>query len=89
VEQKMTISTRIASCPDLLAAMQAHLNVHPVEIIGVEGIAAGTSAAGPCFIHAKLDGPREEGLQMLEIIVKASSPDLVNQVLELCRARLA
>jgi hypothetical protein len=53
-----------------------------VEIIGVEGIAAGTSAAGPCFLHAKLDGPR------LEIIVKAGSPDLAAKVLDLCRAHL-
>merc|ERR1719460_2385075 len=79
-ERKIQMATTIGSCPDLMAAMQRHLNIHAVEIIGSEGIAAGQSATGmPCFIHGDL-GPGRLGL-----IVKTGDAALAAAVVELCQ----
>ncbi|CAE8598631.1 unnamed protein product, partial [Polarella glacialis] len=52
-ERKVQMQTSVGSCQELMMRLQNSLNVAPVEIIGMEAIAAGRVLPGnePCFLH--------------------------------------
>merc|ERR1719287_83661 len=52
-ERKLQMATSMGSCQDMMGRFQGAVNVHPVEIIGTEGIAAGRVLPGndPVFLH--------------------------------------
>lgn len=84
-EQKVSMQTSCATPQDLMMRFQTQLNVQPVEIIGMEGIAAGRvlPANTPCFLHGKLAPPR------LEILVRTQDAGVAQRVAELCQRTLA
>eukprot|EP00922_Rhytidocystis_sp_ex-Travisia-forbesii_P059312 GHVS01087943.1.p1 GENE.GHVS01087943.1~~GHVS01087943.1.p1 ORF type:complete len:1048 (-),score=161.32 GHVS01087943.1:328-3471(-) len=75
------------SCEALMARLRDLLSVHIVEVIGVEGIAAGRlpqEPQGAVFIHCKVtDGNRAD------VIVKTASEQVSQNVLNVCLSRLA
>jgi len=83
-EQKLQLQTSILNCQELMQRLSTSLNVHPVEIIGMEGIAAGRVLPGndPCFLHGKLAPPR------LEMLVRCRDPGVGQRVAELCMRSL-
>lgn len=76
-ERKSRISTSLKTIPEMMQRLQSGVNIHPVEIIGMEGIAAGqVSASGsPCYLHGKLQPP------FLDMIVRGGDAGVVDQVL--------
>mmetsp|Transcript_114585 Transcript_114585/g.348629 ORF Transcript_114585/g.348629 Transcript_114585/m.348629 type:complete len:125 (+) Transcript_114585:3-377(+) len=84
-ERNVQIQTSLGSCQELMARLQSSLNIHPVEIIGMEGIAAGRVLPGndPCLLHGKLSPPR------LDIIVRCRDMGVSHRVAELCTRALA
>mmetsp|Transcript_87521 Transcript_87521/g.137026 ORF Transcript_87521/g.137026 Transcript_87521/m.137026 type:complete len:970 (+) Transcript_87521:186-3095(+) len=86
IEKKMQIQTSISSCQEMMHRLQSSLNVHPVEIIGMEGIAAGRVIASPgqdpVFLHGKLAPPA------LTLLVKCQNPGVGDKVVEICKSVL-
>jgi len=83
-EQSVQLQTSILNCQELMQRLSASMNVHPVEIIGMEGIAAGRVLPGndPCFLHGKLAPPR------LHVLVRCRDPAVGQRVAELCMRAL-
>lgn len=84
-ERRVQMMTSLGNCRDMMLRMQSSLNVHPVEIIGMEGIAAGRILPGsdPCFLHGKLSPPR------LDVLVRCRDPGMAQRVADLCQKALA
>lgn len=84
-ERSMHIQTSVTTCQELMTRLQVSMNVHPVEIIGMEGIAAGRVVPGtdPCFLHGKLAVPR------VELLVRTRDPGVAAKVAENCAKALA
>jgi len=86
-ERRMQLNTSMASCKDMMSRLQNSLNVSPVEIIGMEGIAAGRvlSSQGndPVFLHGKLAPPR------LDMLVRCQQPGVADQVVKILQQALA
>lgn len=84
-ESKVQMQTSITSPQELMMRLQRSLNVHPVEIIGTEGIAAGRVLPGndPCFFHGKLAPPR------LDILMKGRDQGVLQRAEAICRQALA
>mmetsp|Transcript_10303 Transcript_10303/g.23666 ORF Transcript_10303/g.23666 Transcript_10303/m.23666 type:complete len:126 (+) Transcript_10303:3-380(+) len=84
-ERKMQLQTSCANCQEVMSRLQNGANAHPVEIIGMEGIAAGRVQPGndPCFLHSMLAPPR------LDISVRTQDAAVAQRVLELCQRVLA
>lgn len=85
IEKRVQLQTSIGSCQELMQRLQQRLNVHPVEIIGMEGIAAGRVQPGtdPCFLHGKLAPPR------LDVLVRTRDAGVAQTVADLCMQSLA
>lgn len=86
VERKVQFQTSLGSGQDMGNRMRANLNVHVVQIIGMEGIAAGQKPDGsnnPVFLHGKLAPPRAECL------VRGRDAGLVERVAQQCTQALA
>jgi len=79
-QRSVRFQTSLVTTSDLMVRMQSKLNIHHVETIGVESIAAGRLIDGddPVLVHAKLDPP------MLDILVRSRTPDLAVDVCRLC-----
>merc|ERR1712167_288008 len=84
-ERRAALQTSISNCQEMMTRLQNGLNVHPVEIIGMEGIAAGRVLPGndPFFLHGKLAPGR------LEILVRCRDPAVAQRVAEMCMRVLA
>eukprot|EP00747_Dinoflagellata_sp_TGD_P096813 gnl/TRDRNA2_/TRDRNA2_166944_c1_seq1.p1 gnl/TRDRNA2_/TRDRNA2_166944_c1~~gnl/TRDRNA2_/TRDRNA2_166944_c1_seq1.p1 ORF type:complete len:911 (+),score=179.30 gnl/TRDRNA2_/TRDRNA2_166944_c1_seq1:310-2733(+) len=84
-ERRVQLNTSIGSCQILMQRLQSGLNVHPVEIIGMEGIAAGRVLPGndPCFLHGKLQPPR------LDVLVRCRDAGVAQRVADMCLQSLA
>merc|ERR1712113_973883 len=84
-ERRAQLQTSILNCQELMQRLTASLNVHPVEIIGMEGIAAGRVLPGndPCFLYGKLAPPR------LDVLVRCRAPAVGQRVAELCSRTLS
>lgn len=84
-EQVVQIATSCTSCQDMMTRLQARLNVHPVQVIGTEGICAGRVLPGndPCFLHGSLTPPR------LTLKIKVRDPVVAQKVAEMCQMALA
>lgn len=86
-ERRVQIQTSVTSCQELMTRLQASMNVHPVQIIGEEGIAAGrvTPGTDPCFLHGKLafKPPR------VELLVRTRDAGVAQRVAESCTRVLA
>lgn len=84
-QRESQLSTTIGTCQEMMVRLQTKLNVHPVEIIGMEGIAAGRVLPGndPCFLHGKLAPPH------LHILVRCQNPGVAQTVVDLCTRILA
>jgi len=84
-ERRLQINTSIGSCQVMMTRFQSIMNVHPVEIIGTEGIAAGRVLPGndPVFLHGKLNPPR------LELLVRCQNPGVADRVVEMSKQALA
>ncbi|CAJ1360990.1 unnamed protein product, partial [Effrenium voratum] len=84
-ERSVQMATSIGNCEELMFRMQSALNVSPVQIIGMEGIAAGRVLPGsePCFLHGKLAPPR------LDIKVRCRAPGVALHVANLCQQSLS
>jgi len=85
IERKVQFQTSISTCPDMMNRLRSNMNVAVVQIIGMEGIAAGQTPDGsnPVFLHGKLAPPRAECL------VRGRDPGLVERVAQLCTQALA
>lgn len=85
-EKRVQIPTSVASCQELMNRLQASMNIHPVQIIGQEGIAAGRVLPGtdPCFLHGKLSmqPPRAE------LLVRTRDAGVAQRVAEACARAL-
>mmetsp|Transcript_60097 Transcript_60097/g.143211 ORF Transcript_60097/g.143211 Transcript_60097/m.143211 type:complete len:1071 (+) Transcript_60097:145-3357(+) len=79
-ERKASLQTSAPNWQELMGRMQARLQVHPVEVIGAEGICAGRILPGndPCFLHGKLAPPR------LDILVRCQDPNVAQRVADMC-----
>merc|ERR1712151_788641 len=79
-QREAQLSTSIGTCQEMMVRLQTKLNVHPVEIIGMEGIAAGRVLPGndPCFLHGKLAPPQ------LHILVRCRDPGVAQTAVDLC-----
>lgn len=84
-ERRVQLQTPVRTCQDMMARFQSFLNVHPVEIIGTEGIAAGRVLPGqdPCFLHGKLAPPR------VDVLVRCRDAGVAQKVAELCTKALS
>lgn len=84
-ERRVQMQTSCATCQDMMTRLQTQVNVQPVEIIGMEGIAAGRvlPSNDPCFLHGKLAPPR------LDILVRCRDPGVAQRVADLCQRVLA
>lgn len=84
-ERRLQINTSIGSCQVMMTRFQSNMNVHPVEIIGTEGIAAGRVLPGndPVFLHGKLNPPR------LDLLVRCQNPGVADRVVEMSKQALA
>jgi AP-4 complex subunit epsilon-1 len=84
-ERRMQIQTSMSTPQDMMGRMQNSVNVQAVEIIGMEGIAAGRVLPGndPVFLHGKLAPPR------LELMVRCQNPGIADRVIEVCKVALA
>mmetsp|Transcript_62189 Transcript_62189/g.131388 ORF Transcript_62189/g.131388 Transcript_62189/m.131388 type:complete len:988 (+) Transcript_62189:93-3056(+) len=80
-ERTIQVATTCVSPQDMMSRLQRAANVHPVEIIGMEGIAAGRVLPGndPCFLHGKLAPPN------LSLLVRCRDPTVAEAVANLCR----
>jgi len=83
-ERRVQMTTSCANCQDLMMRFQNFVNAQPVEIIGMEGIAAGRVLPGndPCFLHGKLAPPR------LEVIIRTRDHGVAQRVAQLCQSVL-
>eukprot|EP00927_Polykrikos_kofoidii_P050231 TRINITY_DN44151_c0_g1_i1.p1 TRINITY_DN44151_c0_g1~~TRINITY_DN44151_c0_g1_i1.p1 ORF type:complete len:1023 (+),score=200.07 TRINITY_DN44151_c0_g1_i1:127-3195(+) len=83
-ERRVAIRTSIASCEDFMRRLCATLNVHPVEIIGSEGIAAASVLPGndPCFFHGKFAPGR------LDLLVRTRDAGVAQRMCEICSQAL-
>jgi len=83
-ERRVQVQTSLLNCKDMMVRLQNALNVYPVEVRGVEGIAAGRVLPGndPCFLHGKLDPPR------VEVMIRSKDPGVSQRVAELCTRAL-
>lgn len=81
----MQLQTTIGNCQEMMNRFRQSLNVHPVEIIGMEGIAAGQVQPGtdPCFLHGKLAPPR------LDVLIRTRDPGVAQRVADMCLQVLA
>jgi AP-4 complex subunit epsilon-1 len=79
-ERRVMIQTSMANCQEFMRRLQTHLNVQQVDIIGVEGIAAGRVLPGndPCFFHGKLNPPR------LELLIRTRDAGVAQQCEAVC-----
>jgi len=84
-ERAAQIHTSLGSCQEMMFRLQNAVNVSPVEIIGMEGIAAGRVLPGnePCFLHGKLAPPR------LDIKVRCRDAGVAQNVADLCQRSLS
>ncbi|CAE7657892.1 unnamed protein product, partial [Symbiodinium microadriaticum] len=84
-ERIVQMHTSVGSCQEMMLRLQGAVNVSPVEIVGMEGIAAGRVLPGndPCFLHGKLAPPR------LDIKVRCRDPGVAQSVADLCQRSLA
>jgi len=84
-QREAQMSTTIGTCQEMMMRLQTKLNVQPVEIIGMEGIAAGRVVPGndPCFLHGKLAPPH------LQILVRCRDPGVAQTVVDQCTRILA
>merc|ERR1719229_864678 len=84
-EQRVQMSTSCGTCQDMMTRLRSSLNVHPVEIIGTEGIAAGRVLPGndPCFLHGRLAPPR------IDLLVRCRDPLVASKVADLCQRTLS
>lgn len=84
-ERVVQIHTSLGSCQEMMFRMQNAMNVSPVEIIGMEGIAAGRVLPGndPCFLHGKLSPPR------LDIKIRCRDAGVAQNVADLCQRALS
>lgn len=84
-ERRMQIQTSIGNCKEMMMRLQNAVNVNPVEIIGMEGIAAGRVLPGndPVFLHGKLAPPR------LDLLVRCQNPAVAEKTVEICKQALA
>jgi len=84
-ERRLQLQTSMSTCKDMMNRLQNSVNVHPVEIIGMEGIAAGQVLPnnGPVFLHGKLAPPR------LDLLVRCQDAGVADRVIEVCRQALA
>lgn len=84
-ERVAQIHTSLGSCQEMMFRLQNAVNVSPVEIIGMEGIAAGRVLPGnePCFLHGKLAPPR------LDIKVRCRDAGVAQSVADLCQRSLS
>mmetsp|Transcript_84403 Transcript_84403/g.149296 ORF Transcript_84403/g.149296 Transcript_84403/m.149296 type:complete len:951 (+) Transcript_84403:100-2952(+) len=84
-ERRVQLQTSIGNCQEMMSRLQSSLNVAPVEIIGMEGIAAGRVLPGndPCFLHGKLAPPR------LDVLIRCRDAGVANTVAELCQRSMA
>jgi len=84
-ERKVPIKTSIANCQELMSRLSGRMNVHPVEIIGQEGIAAGRVFPGndTCFLHGKLQPGR------LDLIIRCRDQGTAQKVADLATQMLA
>eukprot|EP00933_Yihiella_yeosuensis_P034627 TRINITY_DN28104_c0_g1_i2.p1 TRINITY_DN28104_c0_g1~~TRINITY_DN28104_c0_g1_i2.p1 ORF type:complete len:386 (-),score=94.62 TRINITY_DN28104_c0_g1_i2:179-1336(-) len=83
-ERRVQMQTSVGNCQELMTRLQSGLNVSPVEIIGMEGIAAGRVLPGndPCFLHGKLAPPR------IDVLVRTRDPGVAQRVTELIQSSL-
>jgi hypothetical protein len=65
--------------------MQSAVNVQPVEIIGMEAIAAGRVLPGndPIILHGKLQPGR------LDLLVRCQDAGIADRVIQICKQALA
>lgn len=84
-ERRVQFVTSCATPQDMMMRLQSQMNVHPVEIIGMEGIAAGRVLPGnePCFLHGKLAPPR------LDLLVRCRDPAVAQRVAEMSQRALS
>lgn len=84
-ERRVQMLTSVGNCQEMMVRLQQHVNVSPVEIIGMEGIAAGCVLPGndPCFLHGKLAPPR------IDVLVRCRDPGIANRVAEMCQRALS
>jgi len=84
-ERIVQMHTSVGSCQEMMLRLQGAVNVSPVEIVGMEGIAAGRVLPGndPCFLHGKLAPPR------LDVKVRCRDPGVAQSVADLCQRSLA
>lgn len=84
-ERKMQLQTSMGSCQDMMSRMQSAVNVQPVEIIGMEAIAAGRVLPGndPVFLHGKLQPGR------LDLLVRCQDAGIADRVIQICKQALA
>lgn len=84
-ERRVQMATSCGTPQDMMQRLQQCANVMPVEIIGMEGIAAGRVLPGnePCFLHGKLAPPR------LDLLVRCRDAGVATKVAELCQRALA
>eukprot|EP00928_Gymnodinium_smaydae_P010252 TRINITY_DN13848_c0_g2_i1.p1 TRINITY_DN13848_c0_g2~~TRINITY_DN13848_c0_g2_i1.p1 ORF type:complete len:194 (-),score=50.31 TRINITY_DN13848_c0_g2_i1:118-669(-) len=80
-ERRVQIPSSVVSCQDMMLRLQRGANIHPVEIIGNEGIAAGRVLPGTdaCFLHGKV------APQRIEMLVRCRDPGVAQKVVELCQ----
>merc|ERR1719378_228600 len=76
-ERKIQVPTSMSSCQELMNRLQKVFNVHPVEIIGTEGIAAGRVLPGndPVFFHGKLAPGR------LDLLIRCRDAGVAQRVI--------
>lgn len=84
-ERRVQFVTSCSTPQDMMMRLQSQMNVHPVEIIGMEGIAAGRVLPGnePCFLHGKLAPPR------LDLLVRCRDPAVAQRVAEMSQRALS
>jgi len=84
-ERRLQIGTSLQTSQAMMERLQTRVNVHPVQIIGMEGIAAGRVLPGnePCFLHGKLRPPQ------LDVIVRCRDAGVAERVVQLCTQALA
>jgi len=76
---------RAKSMQEVMDGVRARLSLHPVEIIGVEGIAAGETLGTrePVLVHSKLEGAGAG----LSFTVRSANRTLSDNMLKECIAQ--
>lgn len=79
-ERKVRLQTTMKNCEELMSRVKSGMNMHPVQIIGMEGLAAGQGpGAVPCFLHGKLQPP------VLDVLIRSSNPALSGTIADQCQ----